>query len=102
VEFRAPPAPGVPEEDRLQAVAWVRADDGLVLRQDVYISTSKLRFERLPEDEAAEVGKKLFSRPERGRRGRWGRQMWMQQMEEARAAAIRAHRNESRSSAAAH
>jgi hypothetical protein len=102
VEFRAPPAPGVPEENRLQAVAWVRADDGLVLRQDVYISTSKLRFERLPEDEAAEVGKKLISRPERGRRGRWGRHMWLQQMEEARAAAIRAHRYESQSSTEAH
>jgi hypothetical protein len=70
VEFRALPAPGVPEEDRLQAIAWVRADDGLVLRQDVYISSSKLRFERLPEEEAAEVGKKLFeSDRRRGRRG---------------------------------
>jgi hypothetical protein len=41
-----------------------------VLRQDVYISSSKLRFERLPEEEAAAVGKKLFeSDRRRGRRG---------------------------------
>jgi hypothetical protein len=73
VEFRGQPAPGVPEDARLQAVAWVRASDGLVMRQDVMISTSKLRFERLSEEEAAEVGKKLLVRPEherrRGRRG---------------------------------
>jgi hypothetical protein len=70
VEFRAQAGPGVPEEARLQAVAWVRADDGLVLRQDVYISGSQLRFERLSEDEAAEVGRRLLMDHRRyGRRG---------------------------------
>ncbi len=80
VEFSGQPAPGVPEEARLQAIAWVRASDGLVLRQDVIISTSKLRFERLAEEEAAEVGKALLDRPRerrygghwRGRRGLHG------------------------------
>jgi hypothetical protein len=61
VEFTGQPAPGVPEEARLQAIAWVRVSDGMVLRQDVIISTSKLRFERLTEEEAAEVGKKLLN-----------------------------------------
>ena len=75
VEFSSQPAPGVPEEARLQAIAWVRASDGMVLRQDVIISTSKLRFERLPEAEAAEVGKRLLDKPRHERRGhgRWGR-----------------------------
>jgi hypothetical protein len=78
VEFRAQSGPGVPEEARLQAVAWVRADDGLVLRQDVYVSGSQLRFERLSEEEAAEVGRTLLMDHRRygqfGRRG--GRRPW--------------------------
>jgi hypothetical protein len=62
----------------LQAVAWVRADDGLVLRQDVYISGSQLRFERLSEDEAAEVGRiLLLDRRRYGRIGRQGGPPWM-------------------------
>lgn len=60
VEFVGPPAPGVPEEARLQARAWVRAKDGLVLQQDVIISNSTLRFTRLPEAKAAEVAMELF------------------------------------------
>lgn len=72
VEFYGQPAPGVPEDARLQAIAWVRASDGLVLRQDVIISSSKLRFERLPEQEAAEVGKSLLDRPGYGRGRRHG------------------------------
>jgi hypothetical protein len=78
VEFRAQAGPGVPEEARLQAIAWVRADDGLVLRQDVYISGSQLRFERLSEDEAAEVGRQLLLDQRRyGRYGRPGGPRWM-------------------------
>jgi hypothetical protein len=81
VEFSGQPAPGVPEEARLQAIAWVRMSDGMVMRQDVIISASKLRFERLTEKEAAEVGKTLLSQhdverryrgPRRGR-GDWDR-----------------------------
>lgn len=71
VEFSGPPAPGVPDDARLQAIAWVRDSDGLVLRQDVLISSSKLRFERLSEEEALEQGNKLLADPyhRRGRRG---------------------------------
>jgi hypothetical protein len=78
VEFMSPPAPGVPDDARLQAVAWVRASDGLVLRQEVIISSSKLRFERLPEEKAAEVGKELLVQPRwgRGRDGRSGRSLY--------------------------
>ncbi|HYO23660.1 MAG TPA: hypothetical protein VEQ85_01800 [Lacipirellulaceae bacterium] len=60
VEFRGSGGPGVPEEARLQAVAWVRAEDGLVLRQDAYIGASKLRFERLAEEAAAAKGRQLL------------------------------------------
>jgi hypothetical protein len=73
VEFSGPPAPGVPEDARLQAIAWVRESDGMVLRQDVLISTSKLRFDRLPEKEALKQGNKLLADPGYHRRGRGGR-----------------------------
>jgi hypothetical protein len=71
VEFSGPPAPGVPEDARLQAIAWVRESDGVVLRQDVLISTSKLRFDRLPEKEALKQGNKLLADSGYHRRG-WG------------------------------
>jgi hypothetical protein len=72
VEFSGPPAPGVPEDARLQAIAWVRQSDGVVLRQDVLISTSRLRFDRLPEEEALKQGNKLLEPPRRPRRHRSG------------------------------
>jgi hypothetical protein len=61
VEYRGSPGPGVPEEARLQAVALVRASDGLVLQQEVYIANSKLRFERLSNEEAVDIGRRMFS-----------------------------------------
>lgn len=75
VEFSGQPAPGVPEDARLQAIAWVRQSDGVVLRQDVLISSSKLRFDRLSEVEAAEQGNRLLNRSRFGRRerGEWSR-----------------------------
>jgi hypothetical protein len=68
----------VPEDARLQAIAWVRQSDGVVLRQDVLISTSRLRFDRLPEEEAIKQGNKLLndSRYHRRGRGRGGRGRW--------------------------
>jgi hypothetical protein len=73
VEFRGSPGAGIPEDARLQAVAWVRADDGLVLRQDVLIASSQLRFERLSEEDAAEIGRELLNDRQRyGRRRRRG------------------------------
>lgn len=59
VEYRSPPGPGVSSEARLQAVSWVEPD-GTVLRQDVFISGAKLRFERLPAERALEVGQELL------------------------------------------
>lgn len=72
VEFNASPGPGVPHDERLQAITWVRAEDGLAVRHDVMIANSKLRFERLPEDEAAEVGRKLLAQPPQRHHGRRG------------------------------
>lgn len=72
VEFRGPPVTGVPESARLQAVAWVKADDGTVLRQDVLIANSKLRFERLPDKEALDVHRELLDRGNKYRYGRFG------------------------------
>jgi hypothetical protein len=63
LEFRGPPTPGIAEDSRLQAIAWVRADDGLVLRQDVLIGASQLRFERMADNEAKTVGEKLLAPP---------------------------------------
>jgi hypothetical protein len=73
VEFRRPPSPGLPEESRLQAVAWVRPTDGIVLRQDVRLGNSKLRFERLSKSESAEIGRDLLVPPMHRRRN-WHRQ----------------------------
>jgi hypothetical protein len=61
VEYRGAQGPGVPEEARLQAVAWVRPVDGLVLKQEVYVNNSTLKFVRLPDDRAAEVGRQLLT-----------------------------------------
>jgi hypothetical protein len=87
VEFRGPPTPGIAEESRMQAIAWVRAEDGLVLRQDVAIAASQLRFERLSDAEAVEQGNQLLGphgvavpnglrgkhrRGDRGSRKSWG------------------------------
>lgn len=70
VEYRGAPGAGISEEARLQAIAWVRARDGMVLRQDVFIATSQLRFERLPEKEADAIGKDLLASPvDEDRRG---------------------------------
>lgn len=72
VEFRGSPESGVPEEARLHAVAWARANDGLVLRQEVILGNSRLRFERLSDEEAVEVGRDLLDQRRRGMR-KWGR-----------------------------
>jgi hypothetical protein len=94
VEFRSAPGAGVPEEKRVQAVAWVRADDGLVLRQDVYIASSQLRFERTTEDEAVQVGRDLLMDQRRFGRKNWvgdnAAQKRKMQEEEARERAAQA------------
>ncbi|MCA9261678.1 MAG: hypothetical protein KDA61_20815 [Planctomycetales bacterium] len=61
VEFRTESGAGIPEAARLQAVAWVEPESGVVLRQDVVVGRSHLRFERLSEEESDEVGRTLFA-----------------------------------------
>ena len=60
VEVRGTPGPGMPEDARLKAVLWVEPKSGLVLRQDVFIVNSTLRFDRLPEREAYRIGLEFF------------------------------------------
>ena len=78
VEFRGPPGPGISEESRLQAIAWVRADDGLVLQQDVLIANSHLRFQRLSKEAAAVAGDHLLTRRDEPGYGRYdgGKRAW--------------------------
>jgi len=60
IEYRGLPGPGIPEANRLQSVTWVEPKSGMVLRQDVYIANSKLRFERLPAEIARTIGLEFF------------------------------------------
>jgi hypothetical protein len=48
IEYRSLSTAGVTADNRLRGVVWV-ADDGMVLRQDVYLMDAKLRFERCLE-----------------------------------------------------
>jgi len=59
IEYRTMAGSGVPQEARLQAESWVEPS-GNVLRRDVYLGGSKLRFTRLENEEAATVGGKLL------------------------------------------
>ena len=61
VEYRDITGTGVAREARLQSVSWIEPK-GEVLRRDVYMGSSQLRFERLSEDESLEVGGELFER----------------------------------------
>ena len=60
VEYRSVTSTGVAENSKLLAVSWVESQEGSVLRRDVYVGDSKLRFERLSDSEAMEVGGVLF------------------------------------------
>jgi hypothetical protein len=59
IEFRSLSAAGVAADNTLRAVVWV-AEDGTVLRQDVYLMNAKLRFERRVEPEMLELADKLL------------------------------------------
>src|SRR5215212_5101682 len=48
IEYRSLSTAGVTADNRLRGVVWV-ADDGMVLRQDLYLMDAKLRFERCLE-----------------------------------------------------
>jgi hypothetical protein len=59
IEYRSLSAAGVTADNRLRAVVWV-ADDGTVLRQDVYLMDAKLRFERCTEPRMILLAEKLL------------------------------------------
>jgi hypothetical protein len=59
IEYRTLLAAGVSTDDRLRAVQWV-ADNGVVMRQDVYLVNVKLRFERRDDPEGLALGEELL------------------------------------------
>ena len=64
VEYRGLSGPGVQEETQRHAVCWVEPASGNVLRQDIYLANTKLRFERVPEAEAYRIGLDFFPNEE--------------------------------------
>lgn len=60
VEYHGLIGSGLSDKARLQAVSWVEPG-GKVLRRDVYVGTSRLRFNRLSDEEAAGIGNDLFN-----------------------------------------
>jgi hypothetical protein len=59
IEYRDLSAAGVDAEHTLRASVWV-ADDGIVLRQDVYLVNTKLRFERRTDAKAIRLANDLL------------------------------------------
>jgi hypothetical protein len=59
VEYHGMIGSGISDKARLQAVSWVEPT-GAVLRRDVYLGNSKLRFNRLSDAEANQIGQQLF------------------------------------------
>lgn len=70
IDYRGQASPGIPEDARLQAVAWVEPEAGEVLRQDVHVGQSKLRFVRLTDEEAFALSRQLFQRSYRRQKDR--------------------------------
>jgi hypothetical protein len=59
IEYRSMSAAGVASEHTLRANVWV-SDDGTVLRQDVYLVNTKLRFERRTDRKAIRLASDLL------------------------------------------
>lgn len=59
IEYRALPGAGVAANNTLRAAVWV-ADDGTVLRQDVYWTDTKLRFERSTEPKMIKLAEEML------------------------------------------
>lgn len=50
---------GISDKARLQAVSWVEPS-GKILRRDVMVGNSRLRFNRLSEEQSQQVGEEFF------------------------------------------
>ncbi len=59
IEFRVMSPAGVAADNTLRAVVWV-GDDGTVLRQDLYLMDTKLRFERRDEPHMLRLAEELL------------------------------------------
>jgi hypothetical protein len=59
IEFRAMSPAGVAADNTLRAVVWV-GDDGTVLRQDLHLMDTKLRFERRNEPHMLKLAEELL------------------------------------------
>jgi hypothetical protein len=59
IEFRAMSPAGVAADNTLRAVVWV-GDDGTVLRQDLHLMDTKLRFERREEPHMLKLAEELL------------------------------------------
>ncbi len=59
IEFRAMSPAGVSTDNTLRAVVWV-GDDGTVLRQDLHLMDTKLRFERRTEPRMLRLAEDLL------------------------------------------
>ena len=61
VEYRSVVGSGIPDQAKIQGLSWVDPKTGDVLRRDVFLGESKLRFVRLPKEAAVSAGLKLFA-----------------------------------------
>lgn len=59
IEFRSMSDAGVALDNTLRAVVWV-GEDGMVLRQDVFLMNARLRFERCHEPHMLQLARKLL------------------------------------------
>jgi hypothetical protein len=59
IEYRSLSSSGVAADNTLRSVLWV-ADDGLVLRQDLYLLGATLRFERCTERKMIKMAARLL------------------------------------------
>jgi len=60
VVYQSMEGSGVPVHARNQGISWVDPKSGEVLRREIFLGGSKLRFERLSKEAALEAGLKLF------------------------------------------
>ena len=59
VEYQGVLGSGISDKARLQAISWVEPG-GTILRRDVFLGSSHLRFNRLSDAQADEIGQEFF------------------------------------------